>query len=51
MQEDNALDALRLNIKRDKVTLLFAAKDKRYNNALALQEYLREDSSKAKSSG
>lgn len=41
-ENDAALDALRAQMKRGRVTLLYAAKDDAHNNAVALRTYLTQ---------
>lgn len=41
LKDNAALDELRTLTKRGRVTLLFAARDERYNNAVVLERLLR----------
>lgn len=44
-EHEEALDVIRKTAKRKTVTLLFAAKDEKQNNAVALLEYLKKPKS------
>lgn len=41
--QDEVLDALRAQMRRGRVTLLYGAKDEQHNNAVALQIYLKKN--------
>jgi uncharacterized protein YeaO (DUF488 family) len=41
--KEEAVKELRRRAKKDRLTLLYAAKDEKHNNAVALREYLEEE--------
>ena len=43
-RKQDLVDQLSQHVKKGKVTFLFGAKDESYNNAIALREYLLDDS-------
>ncbi len=42
LQNNSAINLLRDYIKKGRVTLLYSAKDEKYNNAVALKEFLEK---------
>ncbi len=43
-QQRSALESMSRRIKKERVTFIFASKEERYNNAVALKEYLEHHS-------